>query len=132
MSDLWSGKPGSQGPSDPADGAAAPEDGLWSGRAAAQDGAPGAASDRVGRRSRRRGRGSGRGGGISPRTRTTARVLTQGLRARGLSAEMIYTGQTGWLQGGRYGFILMPRPMTMSAVNWNTPSCAAPMNWAPM
>lgn len=38
--------------------------------------------------------------------RTTARLLTDALRAAGLRAEMIYTGQTGWLQGGRYGFIL--------------------------
>jgi uncharacterized NAD-dependent epimerase/dehydratase family protein len=37
--------------------------------------------------------------------RTTARILTAQLRSRGLSAEMIYTGQTGWMQGGRYGII---------------------------
>ncbi len=37
--------------------------------------------------------------------RTTARLLTQACREAGLSAEMIYTGQTGWLQGGRYGFV---------------------------
>lgn len=38
--------------------------------------------------------------------RTTARFLTQAARTAGLKAEMIYTGQTGWLQGGRYGFVL--------------------------
>lgn len=38
--------------------------------------------------------------------RTTARIIMQGCRERGVNAEMIYTGQTGWLQGFRYGFIL--------------------------
>lgn len=37
--------------------------------------------------------------------RTTARLLKQACEANNLSAEMIYTGQTGWLQGGKYGFI---------------------------
>lgn len=37
--------------------------------------------------------------------RTTARLLTQAVRRAGKKAEMIYTGQTGWLQGGKYGFI---------------------------
>jgi len=37
--------------------------------------------------------------------RTTTRFLTQALAERGLKAEMIYTGQTGWMQGSRYGFI---------------------------
>lgn len=37
--------------------------------------------------------------------RTTARMLKQACGAEGIKAEMIYTGQTGWLQGGQYGFI---------------------------
>jgi uncharacterized NAD-dependent epimerase/dehydratase family protein len=37
--------------------------------------------------------------------RTTARMLKKACVAEGLKAEMIYTGQTGWLQGGQYGFI---------------------------
>ncbi|MBP6144162.1 MAG: DUF1611 domain-containing protein [Sediminibacterium sp.] len=37
--------------------------------------------------------------------RTTARMLKQVCIAEGMKAEMIYTGQTGWLQGGQYGFI---------------------------
>ncbi len=37
--------------------------------------------------------------------RTTARFLRDSTRKAGLSSEMIFTGQTGWLQGGRYGFI---------------------------
>ena len=42
--------------------------------------------------------------------RTTARMLCQAARAQGLKAEMIYTGQTGWMQGGRYGFIFDSTP----------------------
>jgi uncharacterized NAD-dependent epimerase/dehydratase family protein len=37
--------------------------------------------------------------------RTTARMLKQVCVEEGMKAEMIYTGQTGWLQGGQYGFI---------------------------
>lgn len=38
--------------------------------------------------------------------RTTARFLTEECRKQGIKAEMISTGQTGWMQDGRYGFIL--------------------------
>lgn len=37
--------------------------------------------------------------------RTTARMLRQACEANGMKGHMIYTGQTGWLQGGRYGFV---------------------------
>lgn len=37
--------------------------------------------------------------------RTTARLLLHALRQAGISTEMIYTGQTGWMQGNRFGFI---------------------------
>lgn len=37
--------------------------------------------------------------------RTTTRFLTEAMRAAGFKAEMIYTGQTGWMQGAGYGFI---------------------------
>ena len=37
--------------------------------------------------------------------RTTAMLLRDSCRARGLGAEVIYTGQTGWLQGLKHGFI---------------------------
>lgn len=37
--------------------------------------------------------------------RTTARLLRQACEANSMQGHMIYTGQTGWLQGGRYGFI---------------------------
>ena len=37
--------------------------------------------------------------------RTTTKFLTDALREEGFKAEMIYTGQTGWMQGSKYGFI---------------------------
>ncbi len=38
--------------------------------------------------------------------RTTASLLCRACLEAGFKAEMIYTGQTGWLQGFRYGIIL--------------------------
>ncbi len=38
--------------------------------------------------------------------RTTAWIVVHALRERGQSAEMIGTGQTGWLQGARYSMVL--------------------------
>lgn len=38
--------------------------------------------------------------------RTTARLLRQACERVGLKAQLIYTGQTGWLQGGEYGFVV--------------------------
>lgn len=37
--------------------------------------------------------------------RTTARMLKEACAQEQIKAEMIYTGQTGWLQGNEYGFI---------------------------
>jgi uncharacterized NAD-dependent epimerase/dehydratase family protein len=37
--------------------------------------------------------------------RTTTRFLMEAMREGGYKAEMIYTGQTGWMQGAGYGFI---------------------------
>lgn len=37
--------------------------------------------------------------------RTTTRLFLQALRKADISAEMIYTGQTGWMQDNRFGFI---------------------------
>jgi len=42
--------------------------------------------------------------------RTTSQVLAAALRARGVTTEVIYTGQTGWLQGCEYGFVLDATP----------------------
>jgi len=42
--------------------------------------------------------------------RTTARLLLAACRASGLRAELVFTGQTGWLQGYPYGFILDATP----------------------
>ncbi|MDX1477220.1 MAG: DUF1611 domain-containing protein, partial [Saprospiraceae bacterium] len=38
--------------------------------------------------------------------RTTCGMLLEGLGASGIQAETIYTGQTGWLEGHRYGCIV--------------------------
>ncbi len=37
--------------------------------------------------------------------RTTCRFLRDACLSEGIQAEMIYTGQTGWMQGYRHGFI---------------------------
>ena len=37
--------------------------------------------------------------------RTTARMLLAACEKENIPAQMIFTGQTGWLQGGKYGFI---------------------------
>jgi uncharacterized NAD-dependent epimerase/dehydratase family protein len=37
--------------------------------------------------------------------RTTTRFLVEAMRQAGYRAEMIYTGQTGWMQGAKYGFV---------------------------
>jgi uncharacterized NAD-dependent epimerase/dehydratase family protein len=42
--------------------------------------------------------------------RTTCSLLQEDLVRRGVHAEMVYTGQTGWLQGHRHGFILDATP----------------------
>ncbi len=42
--------------------------------------------------------------------RTTATQLTEACRAVGIRAEMVYTGQTGWLQGYPHGFIFDATP----------------------
>lgn len=42
--------------------------------------------------------------------RTTACLLVEECRRRGTRAELIYTGQTGWLQGMRYGFLFDATP----------------------
>ena len=38
--------------------------------------------------------------------RTTAVMITEAMKKKNMRAEMIFTGQTGWLQGHRYGFVL--------------------------
>lgn len=42
--------------------------------------------------------------------RTTAGLLLAALRERGITADMIYTGQTGWLQGYEHGFLFDATP----------------------
>ncbi len=42
--------------------------------------------------------------------RTTAKLLMNALNEAGVNAAMIYTGQTGWLQGIKHGFIFDATP----------------------
>ncbi len=42
--------------------------------------------------------------------RTTAKLLEKELTEQGLSAHMIYTGQTGWMQGAGYGLLFDATP----------------------
>jgi len=42
--------------------------------------------------------------------RTTATLVLEGLRRRGVATELVTTGQTGWLQGHRFGFVLDATP----------------------
>ena len=37
--------------------------------------------------------------------RTTAKMVVDALNKKGCRADMIYTGQTGWMQGWDYGFV---------------------------
>ncbi|MEQ8424254.1 MAG: DUF1611 domain-containing protein, partial [Cyclobacteriaceae bacterium] len=37
--------------------------------------------------------------------RTTTRFLVEAMKQAGYKAEMIYTGQTGWMQGAKYGLV---------------------------
>jgi uncharacterized NAD-dependent epimerase/dehydratase family protein len=47
--------------------------------------------------------------------RTTATIMTEALRARGLKAVMVGTGQTGLMQGARYGVALDAVPTQFCA-----------------
>lgn len=42
--------------------------------------------------------------------RTTSRLLEEAMIIAGYKAEMIYTGQTGWMQGANYGFLFDATP----------------------
>jgi uncharacterized NAD-dependent epimerase/dehydratase family protein len=42
--------------------------------------------------------------------RTTARFLLEACREAGIKSELIFTGQTGWMQGAPFGFILDSLP----------------------
>ncbi|HCK92909.1 MAG TPA: DUF1611 domain-containing protein [Gammaproteobacteria bacterium] len=42
--------------------------------------------------------------------RTTAKMITEDLAAKNKKACMVYTGQTGWLQGWKHGFIFDSTP----------------------
>jgi uncharacterized NAD-dependent epimerase/dehydratase family protein len=42
--------------------------------------------------------------------RTTAGLLLEALRGRGIRSDLVYTGQTGWLQGYEHGFLFDATP----------------------
>lgn len=42
--------------------------------------------------------------------RTTCQVLAAACRQAGIATELVYTGQTGWLQGAPFGFVLDATP----------------------
>ncbi|MCB0404839.1 MAG: DUF1611 domain-containing protein [Bdellovibrionales bacterium] len=62
--------------------------------------------------------------------RTTARILVEACRHSGLRTEMIYTGQTGWMQGGDYGFILdsVPNDFVSGELEYAICSCDADLS----
>lgn len=59
--------------------------------------------------------------------RTTTGFLRQSLADAGVKAEMIFTGQTGWLQGYRHGFIFdsCPNDFVCGELEHAILSCAA-------
>lgn len=59
--------------------------------------------------------------------RTTSRLLVSALRAAGTPAEMIHTGQTGWMQGGHYGIVLdsLPCDFVAGEIEGAMLACAA-------
>ncbi len=55
--------------------------------------------------------------------RTTANILTRALNDRGMKTVMIGTGQTGLIQGARYGiWRSMPSRRSSAPVSWKPPS----------
>ena len=62
--------------------------------------------------------------------RTTGLKLREACRVIGISCEMIYTGQTGWLQGLEHGFVLdaTPNDFVSGELENAVVSCAAATN----
>ncbi len=62
--------------------------------------------------------------------RTTAALLRTACRASGIRAEMVYTGQTGWLQGFPHGFIFdaTPNDFVCGELEGEILSCARELN----
>lgn len=58
--------------------------------------------------------------------RTTCRLTMELCRENGIDAEMIFTGQTGWLQGYPYGFFLdaTPNDFVSGELEWEIVRCA--------
>lgn len=57
--------------------------------------------------------------------RTTARFLVEACRRAGIKTELIFTGQTGWMQGAPYGFIFdsLPNDFVSGELEHATVSC---------
>jgi len=57
--------------------------------------------------------------------RTTARFLLEACRAVGLATELIFTGQTGWMQGEPFGFVLdsIPNDFVSGELEHSIVSC---------
>ena len=58
--------------------------------------------------------------------RTTTKLLVEACRRGGLAAEWIATGQTGWLQGAPFGFVLdaLPNDFVTGEIEHAIVSCA--------
>jgi uncharacterized NAD-dependent epimerase/dehydratase family protein len=58
--------------------------------------------------------------------RTTTKLLVEACRRAGVAAEWIATGQTGWLQGAPYGFVLdaLPNDFVTGELEHAIVSCA--------
>jgi uncharacterized NAD-dependent epimerase/dehydratase family protein len=57
--------------------------------------------------------------------RTTARFLLEACRRAGIRTELVFTGQTGWMQGAPFGFILdsVPNDFVSGELEHSVVSC---------
>ena len=57
--------------------------------------------------------------------RTTARFLLEACRSAGIRTELIFTGQTGWMQGAPFGFVLdsIPNDFVSGELEYAIVSC---------
>ncbi|HAK94527.1 MAG TPA: DUF1611 domain-containing protein [Planctomycetes bacterium] len=62
--------------------------------------------------------------------RTTAHLLVEACNAAGIAAEMLYTGQTGWMQGADYGCVLdsLPNDFVAGEIEHAILSCVRDRN----
>ena len=62
--------------------------------------------------------------------RTTSRFIMEACQAEGWKTEMIYTGQTGWMQGSSYGIIFdsLPNDFVSGELEHAILSCVSEAN----